>query len=51
MPRKKVNLPFIYEKKAKGENFPGLVLYDCPMAVLAELAELKLSTSAIRSRT
>ena len=42
MPRKKVTLPYIYEKKAKGEKLPRTVLYDYPMAVLSELAGIEI---------
>lgn len=40
--RKKVTLPYIYEKKAKGEKLSRTALYDYPMAVLSELAGIEI---------
>lgn len=42
MSRKKITLPYIYEKKARGEKLPRTALYDYPMAVLAELAGIEI---------
>ena len=42
MPRKKVTIQYINEKKEKGEKLSRTVLYDYPMAVFAELAGIEI---------
>ncbi len=42
MARKKITLPYLYEKKAKGEKLSRTALYDYPMAVLSELAGIEI---------
>ncbi len=42
MTRKKITLQYILEKKDKGEKLSRTVLYDYPMAVLAEMAGIEI---------